>query len=77
VRFIVRGQRCLQVVLYILAVFCFQIGGSFDVGIRPDYLLKIKQSGENRSPLASVVYMANLNTMVQFKNEFRALVLTT
>ena len=39
VRFIVCGQRCLQVVLYILAVFCFKIGSSFDVGVRPNYLL--------------------------------------
>jgi hypothetical protein len=76
VRFTVSGQRCLQVVLHILAVFCLQIGSSFDVGIRTNYLLKIKLGGEKRSCLASVVYMANLNAMVQFKNELRALVLT-
>lgn len=57
VGFTVRGQRCLQVVLYILAVFCFQIGSSFDGGIRPNYLLKIKLGGEKRSRLSSVVYM--------------------
>lgn len=65
VRFTVRSQRCLQVVLYILAVFCFQIGGSFDGGIRPNYLLKIKLAGEKRSPLACVYGKPQYNGSAQ------------
>ena len=65
-----------QVVLYVLAVFCFQIGGGLDIGIRANYLLKIKSGGKTCSLLIRVVYiMADLNTMVQFKNKFRTLVL--
>jgi hypothetical protein len=66
-----------QVVLYILAVFCFQFGSSLDIGIRANYLLKIKFGGATCSPLTRVVYItADLNTVVQFKNKFRTLVLT-
>ena len=75
--FTVRYGRCPQVVLYILAVFCFQIGSSLDIGIRANYLLKIMFGGKTCSPLTRVVYiMTDLNTVVQFKNKFRALVLT-
>lgn len=77
-RFDIRYGRCPQVVLYILAVFCFQISSSLDIGIRANYLLKIKSGGKTCSPLTRVVcIMADLNTVVQFKNKFRTLVLTT
>ena len=77
VRFFVRYGRCPQVVLYILTVFCFQISSSLDIGIRANYLLKMKSGDETCSPLTRVVYiMADLNAVVQFKNEFRTLVLT-
>jgi hypothetical protein len=77
VRFTVRYGRCPQVVLYILAVFRFQIGSSLDIGIRANYLLKIKSGGKTCGPLTRAVYiMADLNTVVQFKNKFRTLVLT-
>lgn len=65
VRFTVRYGHCLQIVLYIVAVFCFEIGSSPDIGIRADYLLKTKSDGKTSSPLIYVVYiMADLNTVV-------------
>jgi hypothetical protein len=76
VRFTVRYGGCPQVVLYILAVFCFQFGSSLDIGIRANYLLKTKSGGKTCSSLTRVVYiMADLDTVVQFKNKFRTLVL--
>ena len=77
VRFSICYGRCPQVVLYVLAVFCFQIGSSLDIGIRTNYLLKIKTGGKTCSPLTRVVYsLADLYTVIQFKNKFRTLVLT-
>jgi hypothetical protein len=65
VRFTVRYGHCLQIVLYIVAVFCFEIGSSPDIGIRADNLLKIESGGKTGSPLIRVVYiMADLNTVV-------------
>ena len=79
VRFIVHGRsrHCPQVILYIFAVLRFQIGGSLDVGIRTNYLLKKRNQESEKSvaPFRGVLGLANLNTMVQFENEFRAFVL--
>ena len=64
-RFTVRYGHCLQIVLYIVAVFCLETGSSPDIGIRADYLLKIKSGGKTCSPLIRVVYiMADLDTVV-------------
>jgi hypothetical protein len=76
VRFTIRYGRCPQVVLYILAVFCFEIGSSLDIGIRTNYLLKINSGGKTCSSLTRMEFiMTDLNTVVQFKNKFRTLVL--